>query len=89
MADKLVGKITHYYDKIGVAVVNVLAKIKVGDTIRIKAPEGSPRETDFTQAVSSMQIEHKDVEEAKKGESIGLKVKEHAREHDKVFVVEE
>lgn len=88
MADKLVGKITHYYDKIGVAVINVLAAIKVGDTIRIKAPENSPRETDFTQTVSSIQIEHQNVQAAKKGDDIGMKVDQAVKDGDEVYKVE-
>ena len=82
--EREVGAISHYYTKIGVAVIELSDTLKVGDTIHVKEAT-----SDFTQKVNSMQIEHKGVEEAKKGESIGLKVKEHAREHDKVFVVEE
>lgn len=88
MADKLVGKIDHFYDKIGVAVVKVLAPLKVGDTIRIKAPEGSQRETDFTQTVASMQIEHKQIQEAKKGDAIGMKTDQEVKEGDEVYIPE-
>jgi len=88
VADKLVGKITHYYDKIGVAVVEVKEKIKVGDTIKIKAPDNSPRETDFTQEVASMQIEHQQIKEAKKGDMIGLKVDQEVKPGDEVYKVE-
>ncbi|HHE36331.1 MAG TPA: hypothetical protein ENL16_00775 [Candidatus Woesearchaeota archaeon] len=82
--EREVGVVTHYYTKIGVAVIELSDTLRVGDTIHIKGAT-----SDFTQKVESIQIEHKSVEEAKKGDSIGLKVKEHAREHDKVFVVEE
>lgn len=82
--EREVGVVTHYYTKIGVAVIELSDALRVGDTIHIKGAT-----SDFTQKVESIQIEHKSVEEAKKGDSIGLKVKEHAREHDKVFVVEE
>lgn len=88
MADKLLGKVTHYYDKIGVAVVEVKAPIKVGETIRIKAPEASPRETDFTQEVVSMQIEHEQIKKAKKGDMIGLKVGQEVKEGDEVYKTE-
>nr|MCK4929588.1 hypothetical protein [Nanoarchaeota archaeon] len=81
--EREVGAVAHYYTNIGVAVIELTDTLKVGDTIHIKGAT-----SDFTQKIESMQIEHKNVEEAKKGESIGLKVKEHAREHDKVFVVE-
>lgn len=83
---KPVGKITHYYDKIGVAVVEVTSPIKVGDNIRIKAPEGSPREMDFTQVVDSMQIEHKQVQKADKGDAIGMKVDQPVKDGDQVFL---
>lgn len=83
---KQIGKVTHYYDKIGVAVVEVTSPIKVGEKIRIKAPKDSPRETDFTQAVASMQIEHKQVQKAEKGDTIGMKVDQPVKDGDQVFL---
>ncbi len=84
MAEKKVGIITHYFDKIGVAVVKITERdLKVGDTIHIKG-----HTSDFTQRIESMQVEHKDVVEAKVGEAVGLRVTDHAREHDEVFKVE-
>jgi putative protease len=80
--EKEVGHVTHYYTNIGVAVIELTDTLKTGQTIHIKGAT-----TDFTQPVDSMQIEHKAVPEAKKGQSIGMKVKEHVREHDKVLVV--
>ena len=77
---KKVGNVAHYYTNIGVAVVKLSGILKVGDKIRIKGAT-----SDFTQAVDSMQIEQDKIQEAKKGQSIGLKVKEHAREHDTVY----
>jgi putative protease len=77
---KLIGKITHYFGNIGVAVIKLSDKLKVGDTIRIIGGE-----TDFTQNVDSMEMEHKKIEEAKKGESIGLKVDQKVREDYKVY----
>ncbi len=85
MAEKKpIGKITHYFTNIGVAVIELSGEIKVGDTISI---EGST--TNLQQNVDSMQIEHEDVEEAKAGQSVGMKVKERVREEDKVFKVTE
>jgi len=81
--EKEVGKVSHYFSKIGVAVIELIDVLKVGQTIHIKGAT-----TDFTQKVDSMQIEHVGVKEAKKGESIGMKVQDHVREHDQVFVVE-
>ena len=77
---KLIGKITHYFSKIGVAVIELSDTLKVGDTIRIAGGA-----TDFTQAVDSMEVEHQKVQEAKKGESIGLKVNEKVREDYQVY----
>lgn len=68
MEKKLVGKITHYFPKVGVAVVEVEGTIKLGDTIMIEGQQS------FEQKVTSMQIDLKSVKEAKKGQSIGLKV---------------
>lgn len=82
--EKKVGKVAHYFTKIGVAVVDLSAELKVGDTIHIKG-----HTSDFTQTVDSIQIEHKQVEKAGKGKSIGLKVAEHAREEDVVYKVVE
>lgn len=79
-----VGIITHYYSKIGVAVIKLTRNsLKVGQTIHI---QGSS--TDFTQQISSMQIEHKNIDEAKRGDEFGLKVSEKVREGDRVYPVE-
>lgn len=75
-----VGRITHFFSKISVAVVELTAPLAVGDTIVIKGPT-----TDFEQKVESMQIEHKDVQRAEAGQSIGLKVVERLREKDIVY----
>lgn len=77
---KLIGKVTHYFSKIGVAVVELSDSLKVGDTIRIVGGE-----TDFNQTVESMEVEHKKVNEAKAGDSIGLKVEQKVREGYKVY----
>ena len=77
-----IGAIRHYYSKIGVAVIDLTAKIAVGDTIRVKGMT-----TDFHQKVESMQIEHADVQNASAGQSIGLKVTDRVREGDLVYKV--
>ena len=82
MADFKVGKITHCYDKIGVAVVELTDSLAVGDTIKIS---GHGRE--FTQVVASMQIEHESIQTAKKGQTVGLAVGEEAKENDEVYRV--
>ena len=77
-----IGKIAHFFSKINVAVVDLTAPINVGDKIRVMGPT-----TDFEQTVDSMQIEHENVKTAKKGQSIGLKVKDRVRENDTVYKV--
>ena len=80
---KEVGKVKHYYTKLGVAVIELSDSLKTGDKIKIKGAT-----SDFEQPVESMQIEHDKIEEAKAGQSIGMKVKEHVREHDVVYKLE-
>ena len=83
MADKKpIGEITHFFGHINVAVVKLSGKLKDGEKILI---EGAT--TNFEQAAKSMQIDHKEVKEAKKGDSVGLKVKDRVREGDKVYKV--
>lgn len=78
---KLIGEISHYFNNIGVAVIKLSDSLKTGDTIRIEGGES----TDFTQTAESMEVEHKKLEKAKKGDSIGMKVKEKVREGYKVY----
>jgi len=75
-----VGDVDHYYTNIGVAVVDLVSKLKVGDKITVKGAT-----TEFTQIVKSMQIMHEAVEEAGAGDSIGLKVNDRVRKGDEVF----
>lgn len=83
MADKKIGKVTHYYDKIGVAIVELGAALSVGDTI--KFTRGG--EELFEQKVESIQIEHEQKESAKKGEVIGLKAEKEVKEGAEVYKV--
>jgi len=76
-----VGKVTHYYDKIGVAVVELLADLSVGD--RIKFSRGG--EELFEQVVESMQVEHNKIQSAKKGDIVGLKVDQPVKEGAEIF----
>jgi len=80
---KLIGKVSHYFSKIGVAVIELSGSLSVGDTIRIVGGEA----TDFEQTIDSMEMEHEKIEKAKKGDAIGTKVKEKVREGYKVFKV--
>lgn len=71
MADKKIGTVTHYYDKISVAVIKLASgSIKVGDEVKFQGKEGD----EFTQKITSMQIEHAEIDIAKKGDEFGLKV---------------
>jgi putative protease len=78
--EKQIGEITHYFGKIGVAVIKLKDDLKVGESIKIV---GGERE--LIQEVSSMQVEHENIDKAKKGESVGLKVDETVRPGDKVY----
>ena len=85
MADKAkkIGSITHYYSKLGVGIIKLDNKLKVGDKVRI---EGNS--SDFEQTVSQIQFDHEDIDSGKKGQEVGIKVKNKVREGDKVFLVE-
>jgi len=81
---KLIGKVTHYFGNIEVAVIELKDKLKIGETIRIVGGEN----TDFEQKVDSMEVEREKIQEAKKGDSIGMKVGQKVREDYKVYKVE-
>jgi len=81
--EKLIGEIIHYFSNIGVAVIKLSAPLSSGDTIHIVGGEN----TDFEQAVDSMEMDHKKIKKAKKGNEVGLKVKDKVREGYKVFKI--
>jgi len=81
MAKKLVGRITHFYPNISVAVVELKGTLKQGDKIAIQG------KSNFEQQVSSMQIDNKPVKEAKAKQSIGLKIVQPAMEKDLVYTL--
>ena len=78
-----VGKVTHYYGKIGVAIVELDGTLSVGDSVKFKRGE----EDLFEQKVESIQIEHEKKDSAKKGDVIGLKTNEEVREGTEVYKV--
>lgn len=83
MPEKEIGFVEHWFGNIMVAGIKITdGPLKVGDTIHIKG-----HTSDFTCTVKAMQIEHDKIEEAKTGDDIGIKIPEHARTHDKVFLV--
>ena len=79
---KQIGVVSHYFGEIGVAAIDLMGDVKIGDSLRIK---GST--TDFEQAIDSMQIEKESVEKAGRGKSIGIKADEKARVGDKVYKI--
>jgi U32 family peptidase len=81
--EKQIGKITHYFNKISVGVIELSDELKVGDKIHILGGE----ERDFEQEVESIQIEHESVKKAGKGEAVGFKVAETVKPGDKVFKI--
>jgi putative protease len=80
---KLVGIVSHYFSNISVGVIKLSAPLGEGDEIRIIGGEG----TDFSQKIDSMQIDHKKVKKAKKGNSVGLKTDQKVREGYKVYKI--
>ena len=79
---KIVGEVIHFFSNINVAVIKLSAALKKGDRISI---EGAT--TNIQQDVSSMQVKHKEIESAKKGQEIGMKVSDRVREGDKVYKI--
>lgn len=80
--EKEIGTVSGYFSHVGVAAIKLSGDLKVGDKIHIKGYT-----TDFEQKIGSMQIEKKNVKQAKKGHHIGIKVSEKVRPGDKVFLV--
>jgi putative protease len=79
-----IGHVTHYFNKINVAVLSIEEELKLGETIHFLG-----HTTDFSQKVTSLQIEHKNVDSVKPGDDFALKVIEPVREHDIVYRVAE
>ena len=80
--DNKVGQVTHYFGKIKVAVLELSGGLKVGDKIHVHG-----KSTHFTQTVDSMQIDYKEVEKAKKGADVALRVDEDVHEGDEIFIM--
>lgn len=84
MSGKLVGEVNHFYNRIGVAVIDLVDILQIGDQVHFFG-----RSTDFRQEVGSMQIEHEPITEAGKGQEIAMKVERRVRNHDKVYRLSE
>ena len=82
MADALIGKVTHYYNHLGVGIIKLTGTLNKGELIKFV---GHGR--DFSQNANSLQLEHKDIQTAKKGDEIGLKTDQKVKEGDEVYKV--
>ena len=81
MAEVQVGRVTHYYGKVGVALIEMQSgELRVGDTIRIRG-----KTTDLSDTVESMELDRKPVQSAGPGQMVGIKVRERVREDDRVY----
>ena len=80
--EKLIGKISHYFGNINVGIIELAGELKVGDKIHVKGSS-----TDFEQEIDSMQIEHQEINVAKSGDAIGVKVIQKVKENDQVFKI--
>ena len=83
MAEDLIGSVTHFFKGPSVAVVKVTeGEVAVGDEIHFVG-----HTTDFTERVTSMEVDHKKVERAAVGDEIAIQVVDRARPHDQVYKV--
>lgn len=80
--EKPIGVVTHFYGGIGVAIIKFNKAVKRGVQVRFHGAT-----TDFSQALDSMQYEHKDIDSAPKGKEVGVKVGDRVREGDEIFEV--
>jgi len=78
--EKPIGVVTHYFNHLNVGIVKLASPLKVGTKVKIKG-----HTTDIEQEIAEMQYDHKDIEEGKKGQEVGIKVEDHVREGDQVF----
>ncbi len=83
MSEEKIGEVDHYFTDISVGIVALEGKLELGDKVHFKGAT-----TDFIQKVKSMEIDREDVEEAGKGDVIGMKVDQRVREEDEVFKVQ-
>jgi U32 family peptidase len=83
MAEKEIGVVSSYFQHVNVAAIKLSDSLKTSQKIHVKG-----NTTDFEAEVPSIQIEKESVDEAKKGDHIGIKVPEKVRPNDKVFLIE-
>lgn len=79
---KKIGTVTHYFSHLGVGIIKLSGELKVGDGVKFEG-----HTTNFKQKVSEMQFDHKDIENGKKGQEVGIKIDNKVRDGDKVYLV--
>ena len=82
MAEKKIGTINHYFDKISVGIIKLSDTLKIGDKVKFKGAT-----TDFEQEIKEMQFMHENLESGKKDQEVGVKTSEKVREGDEVFLL--
>ena len=80
MEEKQVGRVTHYFNRVLVAAIELTSPVAIGDTIVIRGAT-----TELEQPIGSMQFEKQDIEKAEAGQAVGIKVKEKTRRGDVVY----
>ena len=80
--EKRIGRVTHYFGRLGVAVLELSDQLETGETVHILG-----HTTDFTQRVESMEIEHQKLDVAGPGSDVALKVDQRVRGGDTVYRV--
>ena len=80
--EKLIGRVTHYFPKVEAAIIKLEDNLQIGDRVKFKRDD-----QEFEQNVESMQIDHKDIQKAKKGQEIGVKVDQKVKEGWEVYKV--
>lgn len=82
MSEEMIGTVSDFFARPVVAAIELTAALKLGDKIRIKG-----HTTDLELNVQSMQIDNAAVEEAKAGDSVGVKIPDRVRKGDTVYKV--
>ena len=81
--EKLIGKVSHYFDRISVAAIKLETELKTGDNVHFLG-----HGADFTQVISSMQMNNEEITNAETGDEIGTKVEQAVKQGTEVYLVE-
>ncbi|KKT56107.1 MAG: hypothetical protein UW81_C0011G0011 [Candidatus Giovannonibacteria bacterium GW2011_GWC2_44_9] len=81
--EKEIGKVTHWYDKLGVAVLDLKGSLKAGDIVKVR--KGTE---EFEDTIVSMQVDHKNVSSAKKGDEVAVKFSQKTKEGAAIYKME-